>query len=224
MAPKQPQSSEDLAQHLQDLVNALQLSSDAYDRGSTGEAKRLALTIRVLVHDTGGQSKSLLGQLGVKDDLLFFATADSHTPGNLMSESPLVMMHLGGGNQTSYVPALDKLPFPMERLPFEDWWERRAARDKVGRFLTRRTLILAMANTDGGGHVDPELDATYANLSRNNSMGWKLKTEDGSLAPKHGPHFATARQVAHELLMTIRRGLGVVPSFPLSGSGISELK
>ena len=49
-------------------------SSAAYDAGNTTEALRLAVSLRVLLHDTP-QSTSILSQLGVKTDLAFVNTA-----------------------------------------------------------------------------------------------------------------------------------------------------
>ena len=66
MTSKQPQSQAELSQHLQEQLEFLQASAGAYDQGFEGEAKRLAVSIRVLVHDTSN-SNSLLGQLGQKD-------------------------------------------------------------------------------------------------------------------------------------------------------------
>jgi hypothetical protein len=53
------QTDDELREHLRDSVEFLAASSAAYDAGAEGEAKRIATTIRVLVHDTNS-SKSLL--------------------------------------------------------------------------------------------------------------------------------------------------------------------
>jgi len=66
MSQKQSQTESELRQHLDDQLGFLEQSSASFDRGYEGEAKRLAVSIRVLLHDKG-QSKSLLGQLGLKD-------------------------------------------------------------------------------------------------------------------------------------------------------------
>lgn len=59
---------------LRDQFDFLETSGAGFDAGRTAEAKRLATTIRVLVHDTAA-STSLLRQLGVKDDLRFVDTS-----------------------------------------------------------------------------------------------------------------------------------------------------
>ena len=60
---KYQQTSEELLAHLWDQIKFLVASSKSYDQGFEGEAKRLAVAIRVLMHDTT-QSNALLTQLG----------------------------------------------------------------------------------------------------------------------------------------------------------------
>lgn len=60
------QSIDELQQHLQDTIQALELSIDALDKGYEGEAKRLAASIRVLVYDTGS-SKSVIPLLSQRN-------------------------------------------------------------------------------------------------------------------------------------------------------------
>jgi hypothetical protein len=59
-----------LEQHLAERVSFLRVSAQAFDAGLEAEAKRLATSIRVLVHDTR-MSTSLIGQLGLKETMRF---------------------------------------------------------------------------------------------------------------------------------------------------------
>ena len=68
----------------------------------------------------------------------------------------------------------------------------------------RRDLIMNVVNTDGGGHVDPTLDEAYLDLSRNNSLGWILEKGDVQ-EPFPPPVMACIRQVAHEVLETLKK-------------------
>ena len=77
MSSEYKQSEKELQQHLTDILQALELSSRAFDEGYEGEAKRLAAAIRVLVHDTPN-SKSLLGQLGSKGVQLYDTSISRH--------------------------------------------------------------------------------------------------------------------------------------------------
>ena len=75
--------------------------------------------------------------------------------------------------------------------------------DLRGQAFSRRAIVLAVANKDGGAHVDPSLDEAYAALTRGNSMNWKTVAPGGAEADLPGPHLATVRQIAHEVLTTL---------------------
>ena len=83
--------------------------------------------------------------------------------------------------------------------------ERSIFIDEQQRKISRRYLVLTAANQDGGAHVDPELDEIYADLTRNNSLGW-IKADVGGEGPVSGPERATIRQIAHEALLSIKPG------------------
>lgn len=66
----------ELVSMLREHLDFIALSARAFDAGAEGEAKRLAVSIAALVHDTKA-SHSLLDQLGIKEELRFI---DSATP------------------------------------------------------------------------------------------------------------------------------------------------
>lgn len=86
-------------------------------------------------------------------------------------------------------------------------------RDTARNFFCRRELVTYVANTDGGAHVDPDLDAEYLHMSRANGLGWVLDgnalrvgigpAEEGARAPEGRLELACMRQIAHEVLKTI---------------------
>ena len=87
--------------------------------------------------------------------------------------------------------------------------------------------MLALANKDGGAHVDPRLDVIYADLSRNNSLAWEAYAADGSSRPpEDGPELAIMRQIAHELIKTFEAHalLGSVQQYhhPTPSSGLTQ--
>lgn len=190
------QSVEELKIHLDDHVGFLARSSQAFDEGHYGESKRLAVSLRVLFHDTR-HSHSLLGQLG-RLGHSFITTATPYEAANLSSHGGLVMMSTFGG-AAEYIAPLDT-PIFKDWRPFEDWWSEPVFVDKEKRVLSRRNLILSVADQDGGAHVDPTLSETYARLSRHNSMGW---TQMPGGAPIPHAEKAAIRQIAHEVLRTL---------------------
>ncbi len=202
MSSKYRQSKEELQQHLRDTVQALELSAHAFDdEGFEGEGKRLAAAIRVLVHDTKS-SKSLLGQLGQKTIHFYDASMPRH-PKIITTYNGLAAMSLTPQGAT-YVALLDDLPpdNPPRWINFDEWWNMVTFIDKNGSETSRRDLILAVANKDGGAHVDPVLDDKYANLSRGNSLAWRFSGPRGD-APLEGPEKAAVRQIAHEVLKSL---------------------
>jgi hypothetical protein len=63
-------------------------------------------------------------------------------------------------------------------------------------------LVLGLAHLDGGAHVDPELPAAYAALSRSNSLGWEMHIS-GELVSLESPVLANVRQIAYEVELTL---------------------
>jgi hypothetical protein len=111
-----------------------------------------------------------------------------------------------------YVPlvAAGEPPHPPRKIPFAEWWNEPVLRDKARNTFCRRELVLHVANTDGGAHVDPELDAAYAGLSRANSLGWMFTSENVTKVFEGRPELACMRQIAEELITTLRQ---VVPQY-----------
>lgn len=199
------QSYDELALHLKEQIRFLINSSKSFDEGFEGEGKRLAVAIRVLVHDTS-KSRSLLGLLK-KKDMQFYDTATDFNPWNLLSSNCLTAMRLrktSNGAVAEYVPYLDMSPSKIEKVKFEEWWNKIIIVDKHHRQFTRKSLVLAVSNQDGGAHVDPSLDFSYAELSRLNSLSCYLINERCSTESiKNGPELPSIRQIAHEILKSL---------------------
>lgn len=195
------QSDEDFRQHLADCIGFLELSADSYDRGVEGESKRLATTIRTLVHDTRS-STSLLTHLKMKG-IEFLDTAHENWSDNTMPYSGLVSMQMGIG-MPRYIPLLDSAKGKL--VGFDAWWNGIVFVDSHKHSITRKELVLAVANQDGGAHVDKVLDEKYGKLSRHNSLGWNVSHDGKHLGPLRAPELATVRQIAHELLKALKPG------------------
>jgi hypothetical protein len=196
---------DELVERLREQLRFLESSAQSFDQGYEDEAARLALSIRVLLHDTPN-SKSLLGLLGEKQNLKFLDTAGTINPNNLLSTAGFVMMRVGPEG-VRYLPNLDDLPPPrMNKLPkpFAPWWNDPVTKDQNGTLFSRRDYVLALANKGGGGHVDPSLNQDWADLTRDNSLGWFSFTGDGAATPVGNPAPASVRQIAHEVDRTIR--------------------
>ena len=198
------QSHNELISHLKDQINFLLLSAESFDRGFLSEAKRMAVAIRILLHDTS-KSSSLLEQLNRKN-IYFYDTATNYDPANLLSTPGLVMMKLSpkGGEYEAPLDAASPSRYMRGKVPFDEWWNRIVIADKKGNTFNRRDLILTVANKDGGAHVDPELDVAFAQLSRYNSLEWKFYSSGGTAKDFTNPELPSIRQITHEVLKSLR--------------------
>ncbi len=171
MAKRVNITKEELHEHLREQISFLVDSSIAYDAGKSSEAKRIASTLRILLHDTRN-SKSLLGQLDAKR-FRFPNTCKEYDKEELAPYLPLISFKFNSpkGYRPWIVPSGTPKDWPRKRhLRFSDWWNMtvvktpKKGKKDVG--FCRREIILNVANTDGGSHIDPSLKENYAALSK----------------------------------------------------------
>lgn len=199
---------EQLVDELRDQVEFLRASGASYDSGFEGEAKRLALAIRILVHDASGTSHSLLGQLEVKDRMLWTDTSMRPPPGVTMMSHGALCGAMTDGTGWRYAPLLDHLPG--ERInppaPFRKWWTQSLGVAPVGAALTRERFVKGIANKRGA-HVDPKLDSAFLKLVDEGlwGSGTKFSTPEDELGDLG---LCNVRQIAWETLTTIEREIG----------------
>ena len=231
--PKSSLTPDELGEHLKEHLGFIEDSARLYDEGKEHEAKRLATSIRVLIHDTS-QSHSLLQQLGVKDQINYWNVLLVECPPNTRSYMGIGMSL--DANSTRYVANL--FP-PQRRLAFDQWWEKEPLIVEDTEWVTRKRAVLSIANKDGGAHVAPELSDLDRRLLHTDLMGWEMLTitgaqqaiveekpidiggteivmqisslEGGQVAEEASdlisPIRAAVRQITHELCGTIREQL-----------------
>lgn len=168
-------TQEDLDANLIEQLAFLESSASAFDNGFAGEAKRLAVTVRVLLHDTP-KSTSLLTLLG-KKEAKFVDTAAPVNEQNVLSHSSLVQVLVGPSGSTP-LPLLDEGPFNRQ-INFDPWWNGIVFVDKDKNEFSRKDIVLTLANKEGGAHVDTTLDRKYTDLRKNNSLNWFDVAPDG---------------------------------------------
>ncbi len=194
----------EILEQLREQINFMKRSASSYDSGFEDEAKRLAVAIRIIVHDTN-VSTSLLNLLN-KKNIRFYDSAFPYRPQNLIPYSSLIMMKKSG-EKASYVAPLDggaDTRSGTRKVTFNVWWDGVfVVKDRHGETFTRKKLVLSAANKDGGAHVDPQLDEAYANLSRFNALGWKVFRKDIEDDFSNSPVLPSIRQIAHEVLKTL---------------------
>ena len=138
MASKRTLSRDEIAAAYREQWAFLRKSCAAFDAGDETEAKRIATSLRVLLHDYK-QSVSLLTQLSLKD-ALFFDTAKNINSDNLLPTFGLVMAH-HFAKDCRFVAPLDRpLGRPVWMIPFEFWWRKRVAPEHLLRALLLQVL------------------------------------------------------------------------------------
>lgn len=199
------QTAAELEQHLQENIGFLVASCTAFDAGIHSEAKRLGTTIRVLLHDTKN-SHSLLGLLGHKEKILYLNTANARDPSNMLAHHGLVGFQFDQNGPSYWAPLGDGPPTRYSRgtSDFESWWNEHVIVDHAGGVFTRKDLVLSLANKDGGAHVDPSIAPDYAALTRENSLGWVVSSNDSTETPLKSVELHSVRQIAYELLQSLR--------------------
>lgn len=192
---------DDLIKHLSEQYGFLVRSSASFDVGYYDESKRLATAIRILVHDTKGNSVSLLNQLGAKDNMGFYDTAAPYSKTNLLPQSGLTIIR-ATQDGASFIAPLDDSPHPKSWVTFTSWWNRIVFSDNKSHKFTRQNIILASANQDGGAHIDPALSEEYAHLTKDNALDVSyISSKQQYFLPD--PQHHAIRQIAFELIKSI---------------------
>jgi len=187
--------AEDLSAHLKRQLVFLRNSVAAYDNGCPEEAIRIGVAIRVLCHDTQS-SESLLKQMGKKATLRLVTTAKTLSS-DLLADMDFgeLMAGMTFGRALEYDPVPEDAP----AILCPDWWEQPVfIRDKKA--YTRKDVVLAAANKDGGAHVDNP-DAKLQALQE----GFWIRTvthadSTKKTEPLADNHFRMLRRFAEELL------------------------
>lgn len=207
----------ELLEHLEEQMAFLESSNASFDAGNRAEAKRLALIIRLLLHNTS-RSHALINQLGLENKLEWVDSAGTPDPDNLLSQWKLIYLKFEGSSVT-YEPHLGNYGGRTGKIrlrnggfaragsliPFGDWWENAVIKDGDGTLFTRRRMVLALANEEGGAHVDPNAKADYNALAKANSIGWSF--EAGGQGPQpimENPVYPAVRQISYEVLESLR--------------------
>lgn len=193
---------EDLERELNEQLALLRLACQSYDAGHEIVGRHISVSLRLLLNQRPPRQAALLAQLGMRDGR-FWNTAPPINPRNLLPHMPMVAghMHATGGR---YAPVLGGVEDLARWTFFPEWWTETVLTDPQRNRFSRMDLVIMVANTDGGAHVDPELDEAYEALSRRNSLGWQFVNRGGAASAFEGrPELACIRQIAYEVLRTL---------------------
>lgn len=207
-------SNKELLDHLAEQLLFIDSSCASYDAGATYEAKRLATHIRVLLHDTNA-STSLLKYLGLKDKMNFIDGVPAHFHEAAKRARNAIYASIGGlaviehsAESISYVPVFHAGGLEQtHHIPFSPWWTEARMIDSQGNQVSRKQIVLWLANKDGGAHID-KLPPTYQALTKDGSMGLSFQQPDGTTTEAPSPIPAAMRQIAEEVRVSVRQTMG----------------
>lgn len=203
-------NDKDLKESLNEQYHFLVHSASEFDKGNFFEAKRLATTARVLLRDTRS-SKSLLGQLNEKENILYHNTCLIIKDAVLYSGPVTIATipnRLTGKYFNTYWPLfdeIDKSSNVVASQSFSHWYKTKILIHGQESF-TREEIIGYLADQDGGAHIDAEIDEKYHNLKQAiYSMSLQQMNSFSKSLPFDNLNYALMRQIAHELILTLNR-------------------
>lgn len=167
----------------------IERSCKSFDGGFNDEAVRIATTIRVLIHQTNS-SDSLLTLLGVRESLKLISSIEQPDLQGLCLFDGVSILSMDGAQ-----PNLDTSHARPVNVP--TWWEEVAIISGPQMVHTRKSIVLAAANKDGGAHVDPSLTPEYEELQQGL---YSLANSDADAEEILDHQFLALRVCAHELL------------------------
>lgn len=195
----------DLRLEIAKQLNFIISSCRLYDEGRYEEALRIAVAARVLFHNTQ-MSKAIIGGHHKPKDLKLISTTmfkkgfpvreDSHYLGFIG-----LFPSIGG-----FRPYLDDSPRKAS-IPWIEWWSEEPimALKKTQECITRKQLVLACANKDGGAHVDEVKPEEYERLSDGLSIELLVRFEGKQNMEKvklRHANIAALRQIGYEILLS----------------------
>jgi len=201
-----------LEQKYNEFVKLLSLLCQYFD---IDEEEILALpistAIRVLVHDTKN-SISLLKHLNRKD--IKFVSTNTTLPKEKVHLGLVRRINVGvtdgEGGEAKYWPLCNEKYFPMpdeeNYLEFEKWWSIEKIFIAPQSALTRKDLVLSVANKDGGAHYDGKVQKKYDDFRYAWSGGSTLVGINSGKARGYDniPTYPAIRQIAYELLKSLK--------------------
>jgi hypothetical protein len=186
----------DLPERLGEHLDWLRASAERFDVGKVSEAKRIATSIRSLVHSTEA-SVSLLSQMKLRESMTW--------------RSSVEMVHADGTTHADglWVSVPDTPGFtPLRRWPeyttdFETWWN--GSLGTIGDVrLSRYYFVWHAANIDGGAHVDPLIPDHYRSLSRQGGLRPLRVNSAGNAYPDWSdPTPSALRTICTEIVLSI---------------------
>ncbi len=174
----------------------------AYDQGDDDQVEAMAVILRTLW--SAGQGNCLIERLAATKKCL---DGTFQCPPNVVQsgEEPVLerRAYVLSENR-DYAPCFFNQS-PASQLPVDEWWEQEVVRDDRSKSLSRRDVVLLVADKEGA-HVDDELSKPEFRLRYESGAGLSRgePISEGKFHLRHmTPIPAIIRQIAFETLQTL---------------------
>jgi len=201
---KAQRTKEETISALKEQLKLLTINCVTYDNGNEIIGKQISVVLRTLFHE-GKTSRSLLKEMGIRE-ITWLNTSHGLHLDNQISECSLLTMNVSVGSGGIYLAKcqtqynLDEYRF----IPFSQWWNMPVILDEQKHVINRREIVHYVADTDGGAHVDLELDEEYKEIIKPNYLGWNYGDEINGKPFSGKIELICMRQIAFEVLSTIK--------------------
>lgn len=186
---------------LRDQLSLLRDLNALYDRGEFIHALSIASRMSVLVE----MIKSVEGRDHIQDNAITFSTPTDPSGTGQTPVSPLVSKQVYVDDNMIIVSQANLPIFadPSQKSFFScnigKWLAQPAFYFAPGKFVSRERLIHIVRNKDGGSHGYSELPPEYVQFAQDAGMISLKVSQAGAPEPSPPIHFATIRQISHEL-------------------------
>lgn len=191
---------------LVDLINQmvfLKTSCDTFDQQNQNEALRMAVSLRVLFHDTSSSS-SILKQLGIKDKILIEDSSLPIAP-QKQADGSFILHGLPGLIGIGATPKGGKFIAPLALrngskgyLNFQSWWDSPCIPAPRCKPYSRKELVLDLVNKEGGAHINKKIKKAYQDLTKSSTGTFKIN--DQEVGYINNVAYVSMRQIAWEVL------------------------
>jgi hypothetical protein len=191
----------DIRQEIAKQLDFIISSCDLYDQGRYFEAMRIAVAARVLFHNTQ-VSKGIIGGHHRADDLKLLSTT-MFKPGCIKDSHFLGFIGLLP-SISGFQACLDDSS-RRDNIPWQRWWSDEPIMSLLRgqESITRKQLVLACANKDGGAHVDELKPEEYERLDDGLSIEVVVRFSGKQYDEKvklRNANLAALRQIGYEIL------------------------
>ncbi len=189
-------------------LELLRISCESFDAGNHISALQIAVCIRVLLNETK-RSRSVLRQLqeafGIHRPLFYVIGYPNYGKrGFVRSNLTVYKLNVMPDNvMIDVAPCLDK---PKLQCNFDRWWSEEVQLYWEEQRLTRKDIILLLADKDGGAHIDEVLPEKYMLLKRG-MVRTPIFCINGIRVCANSQEYmyASARTIAEEVLITFQK-------------------